>query len=165
MDPLHPLPGLSGRAGESRPDDRALRDAEEILTRAQEDDAAAAVARARYRTHRMPSLPHDERIRPLLAPRERVLAVRDSARAERRQPSPGTHPIGGLTGSLYVTSCRLILVGRITLAYDLETIDEAVLSGERLLLVFRDGQGLTLEVAQPRLLRVELSAARTAARV
>ena len=39
-----------------------------------------------------------------------------------------------------------------------------MLSGEQLMLLLRDGQGLTLEVPQPRLLRVELAAARATAK-
>lgn len=39
-----------------------------------------------------------------------------------------------------------------------------MLSGEQLLLVMRGGQGAALSVAQPRLLRVEIAAARALAR-
>jgi hypothetical protein len=38
-----------------------------------------------------------------------------------------------------------------------------MLAGERLLIVMRDGEGVSLGVAQPRLLRVEIAAARVAA--
>jgi hypothetical protein len=50
------------------------------------------------------------------------------------------------------------------LAIALEEIEEVGLSGERLLLVLRDGKGVWLEAPQPRLLRVEIAAARAAAR-
>jgi hypothetical protein len=66
----------------------------------------------------------------------------------------------GLGGDLYVTSSRLALVGRTTLTYDLDAIRDAVVSGERLLLTLRDGAGVIVYVAQPRLLRVEIGAAR-----
>jgi hypothetical protein len=148
----------------------ALRDAAAILARADEDEAAADAARARYRTRPLTTLPPDDSIGPLLVPGERVVAVRSSALLERRQPAPGAqptagaHPPAGLAGRLYVTSRRLLLVGRLTLSYELQAVEEAMLSGERLLLLLRDGQGLTLEAAQPRLLRVEIAAARAAAR-
>lgn len=128
------------------------------------DETAADAARAHYRTQPLPTLVPDDCIGPRLVVGERVVAVRQSALLERRQPTPGAHPPAGIEGRLYLTSRRLVLVGRPTLSYELEAIQEALLSGERLLLLLRDGQGLTLEVAQPRLLRVEIAAARTAAR-
>jgi hypothetical protein len=39
-----------------------------------------------------------------------------------------------------------------------------MLSGERLLLVLRDGRGASIDVSQPRLLRVEIAAARASGR-
>ena len=48
---------------------------------------------------------------------------------------------------------------------DLSEIDDVVLSGERLLLVLRGGQGVSIDAPQPRLLRVEIAAARAAAPV
>ena len=83
---------------------------------------------------------------------------------DRRQPVLGSDVPCGLAGDLYVTSRRLVLVGRYTLSFDLADIEEAMLSGERLLFVLRDGQGASLDVDRPRLLRVELAAARAAAR-
>lgn len=163
MVPLRtPGPSSGGLTGT---DEHALRDSEDHLARAAADEAAADRARARYRTHPLPSLPPDDQVGPLLASGERVLAVRRSALVDRRQPTPGEQASPGLAGCLYVTSRRLILVGRLTLAYELEVIEEAGLSGERLLLVLRDGHGLAIDVAQPRLLRVELSAARAAAKI
>lgn len=164
MDPLDPS-ATSSAGGDACDKRRAQRDEEAVLARAAADEMAAAAARARYRNEAMPSLPPDDRIGPLLGPDERVVAVRASARLERRQPAPGMRAPLGLAGALYVTSRRLVLVGRLTLAYELEAIEEAVLSDERLLLVLHDGRGLTLEVAQPRLLRVELWAARPMATV
>lgn len=140
-----------------------VRDAGEILARALVDEAAADLARARYRTEPMAALPPDEQISPLLVPGERVVAIRRSALLERRQPMPGARATCGLAGTLYVTSRRLVLVGLASLSFGLGAIQEVILSGDRLLVVLRDGQGLTLEVRQSRLLRVELAAARAAA--
>jgi hypothetical protein len=142
----------------------ALRDATEILARADADEAAAGEARERYRRQPMAALEPDARIGPLLAPGEQVVAVRRSAVLNRRQALPGSDAPTGLGGDLYVTSRRLVLVGRLTLSFALADIEEAMLSGERLLLVMRDGQGASLDVGRPRLLRVEIAAARASAR-
>jgi hypothetical protein len=142
----------------------ALRDAAQILADAEVDEAASDQARERYRTQPMATLEPDPRIAPLLAPGERVVAVRRSAVLDRRQPVLGSDAPTGLTGDLYLTSRRLVLVGRYTLSFDLEAIEEAMLSGEQLLLVMRDGEGASLGVTQPRLMRVEIAATRLAAR-
>jgi hypothetical protein len=47
---------------------------------------------------------------------------------------------------------------------DLEDIEEAVISGDQLLLVLGRGIGLSLTLAQPRLLRVQVAAARSVTR-
>jgi hypothetical protein len=90
--------------------------------------------------------------------------VRRAALLDRRQPQAGSDAPSGLAGDLYLTSRRLVLVGRLTLSFELDEIEEAMLAGERLLLVLRDGQGASVAVAQPRLLRVEIAAARAAVR-
>jgi hypothetical protein len=141
----------------------ALRDATQILARAQADEAAADEARERYRTQPHAKLEPDARIAPLLAAGEHVVAVRRSALLDRREPAVGSDVATGLAGDLYLTSRRLVLVGRLTLSFHLDEIEEAMLSGERLLLVMPGGQGASLDVAQPRLLRVEIAAARVAA--
>jgi hypothetical protein len=140
----------------------ALRDAAEILARALADEAAAHEARESYRTQPIAALEPDARIGPLLAPGEQVLAKRGSAFVDRRQPAPGSSEPSGLAGDLYLTSRRLVLVGPHPLAFDLGEIEEAMLSGDQLLLVMRGGQGAALSVAQPRLLRVDIAAARQA---
>jgi hypothetical protein len=68
-------------------------------------------------------------------------------------------PVPG--GDLYLTSSRLVLVGRTALEYDLDSISEAVVSSERLLITLVDGAGITLAVDRPRLLQVEIRVART----
>ena len=145
-------------------DEPALRDAAEILARAAADEAAADAARERYRTGPLPTLAPDARVAPLLGSDECVVAVRRSALFDRRQPVLGSDVPSGLGGDLYLTTRRLILTGRLTLAFELDEIEDAMLSGERLLLVMKGGQGLSLDVAGPRLLRVEIAAARASAR-
>jgi hypothetical protein len=142
----------------------AIRDASAILARAGADEAAADLARERYRTQPMPALEPDDRIGPLLGADERVIAVRRSVQLDRRQPIPGWDVPLGLAGDLYLTSRRLVLVGRMTLDFNLEDIEEIGLSGGRLLLALRDGLGVSLDLEQPRMLRVEIATARAFAR-
>jgi hypothetical protein len=152
-------------AGEATEDESAaLRDAGSIVARADTDEAVASEARLRYRAEGIPPLQPDEAIRPLLGEDERPLAIRRSAALDRREPPLSPYPAAGIAGDLYVTSRRLILVGRRTLTFDLVDIADVVISGERLFLVMRDGSGVTLDVGQPRLLRVQVAAAREAAR-
>ena len=131
----------------------------ERLPRAAADETAADAARARYRTDTMPTLPADEFIAPVLEHGERVVAIHPSALLDRRQPALNPHA-DGVAGALYVTSRRLVLAGRPTLSLDLGEVEEAVLSGQRVLLVLSNGEGVTLAVEKPRLLRAEIAAAR-----
>jgi hypothetical protein len=128
------------------------------------DQAAADEARVRFRRGEMPALTPDDRIRPLLDRGERLLALRHHALLDRREPSPGGRLTTGVAWGLYLTSRRLVLAGRPTLSVELETIEDAVLSGERVLLVLRDGHGVALESEQPRLLLAEIASARAAVR-
>ena len=166
MERAHPPSEIPGNAGAAGGDAVApgLRDAAEIVARADADESAADAARERYRTRNMPAIDADARIAPLLGVDERVLAVRRSVALDRRQPVLGSDLPSGVAGDLYLTSRRLVLAGRVTLSFALEEIEQAMLSGERLLLVLRGGQGLSIDAAQPRLLRVEIAAARAAAR-
>ena len=142
----------------------AVRDATAILARTKADTVAADLARQTYRTHPMPTLKPDAQVAPLLGRDERVVAVRHSVQLDRRQPEASTGTPLHLAGELYLTSRRLVLIGRTTLEYDLADIEEAGLSGERLFLLLRDGRGISLDVEGPRLLRVEIATARALAR-
>lgn len=153
----------SERSPRAVSDAAALRDAREIVERARADEAAADRARQGYGDGPMPELEPDEGIARLLGPGERSLAVRRSAAVDRRQPAPPPEPIG-LAGDLYLTSSRLLLVGRRVLAVELAEVEDVVLAGERLLLVLGKGAGMSLDVDQPRLLRVQIAAARAEAR-
>lgn len=127
------------------------------------DQAAADEARVRYRRRSVEWLDPDERIGPVLEPAERLLAVRRSAVVYRPETlgSVGTPPV---VVDLYVTSRRLVLAGPEMVFFDIAALDEAVVSHERLFIVLRGGVGLVLEVEQPRLLRVQIAAARSALR-
>ena len=126
------------------------------------DERAATEARERYRDEPMAPIDASGPIADVLGPAEFLLTVRIDARYDRRaEPDPGSR---GLVGDLYLTSSRLILLGRCALTYGLEEIEEIDLSGDRLRLVMGPGTGLSLDVDQPRLLRVEIAAARELAR-
>lgn len=142
----------------------AVRDAAAILARAEADDAAAEEARDRYSTQRVPTLEPDARIAPLLASDELVLAVRHGAAFDRRQSDRSSDAPLGLSGDLYVTSLRIVLIGRVTLSLGIQDIEEIGVSGERLILILRDGSSVAVQTGQPRLLRVEIGAARAQVR-
>ncbi len=147
-----------------RVDAPAVRDAAAILARAAADEAAAAEARDRYRTQRMQELEPDARIAPLLVPGEHLLAVHRSVMLDRYPSRSGPDDPMGVGGDLYLTAWRLVLLGRVALSLDLDAIEEVGLSGERLLLVMRNAPSLSIDVAEPRLLRVEIGSARADAR-
>jgi hypothetical protein len=149
---------------DKRADAPSVRDAAEILARATADEAAAGQARARYRTQRMPVLEPDARIAPMLASDEHVLAVRRSVMLDRHPSRSWPDLPAGVGGDLYLTGRRLLFLGRVSQAFDLDEIEEVGLSGEHLLLVLRTGSSVALDVAGPRLLRVEIGSARAAAR-
>ncbi|HET7686176.1 MAG TPA: hypothetical protein VFM19_07235, partial [Candidatus Limnocylindria bacterium] len=72
----------------------------------------------------------------------------------------GRDGMPGYGGTLYLTGTHLVLAGQVTMSIPLGDITETALAGERLLLTLRNGEGLTLDVGQPRLLRAELAAVR-----
>ncbi|MHB8959719.1 MAG: hypothetical protein ACYDAN_08840 [Candidatus Limnocylindrales bacterium] len=160
----------SHAAPDGGPDDAmaagpAVRDAAAILARAAADDTAANEARKRYRTQRMATLEPDARIAPQLGSDELVLAVRHGAVLDARGSIPGSDAPFGVAGDLYLTSLRIVVVGRAILSFDLRTIEEIGVSGERLILILRDGSSVSVQTGQPRLLRVEIGTALAGARV
>jgi hypothetical protein len=136
-----------------------LRDAQVVGARVSADEAAADVERARLSTEPLRGLPGGIELDLPLGAGEVVHAVRHAAILEARG---GTQQEGG---TLYLTSHRLVHIGTQTREVDLQAITEIGVSLERLLLVgLADGSDLAVEVDQPRLLRVQLAAARAAAR-
>lgn len=59
---------------------------------------------------------------------------------------------------MYLTSRRIIHLGQVIVTVQLTDIVETSLAGERLLLTLRDGEGFTLDLDRPRLLRAEMAA-------
>jgi hypothetical protein len=90
---------------------------------------------------------------------ELVHAIRYAALLEEGE---NAMPTGG---SLYLTSRRLVHVGNASREIGLDDIEESAVALERLLLLdLTDGSDLAIEVDQPRLLRVQLAAARASVR-
>ena len=152
-------PGGGAPTGETAADGEALRDAEAIADRVAADEDAATKARERFQSEPMPALQPDRTVAALLRPGEVLLAVRRAALLN--QPA-GTDAasLPGYGGRLYLTSARLLHVGQLTASIALSDIQEVSLAGEQLLLTLAEGEGLKLRVEQPRLLRVQISAAR-----
>ncbi len=127
---------------------------------AQMDEEEASEARRRYRSEGIEPLEPDARIGPLLAPGEVVFAHHRVVALARRQRSKEIVPSAQMRGHLYVTSARLVHVGPSVLTIDLDDIEDAALAGELVLLIVRGGVGITLDSDRPRLLRVQMAAAR-----
>lgn len=140
--------------------DAALRDAAAIAARVAADEAAADAERTRLRSESLPVLEIVDHRRPPLEQNEVLHAIRATALLER---APAPLPRGG---TLYLTSHRLLHVGTEEMAaIPLVAIVDIAVALERLLLIgLADGSDLAIEVDQPRLLRVQLAAARAAAR-
>lgn len=129
---------------------------------AETDDAAASEARARFRSFGLEPVVADDQIRSLLDANEQVLAVRHSVGVDRRLGSSRASAIDSIRCDLYVTTARLVLIGQEVISFDLEQVEDSALAGESVLLLLHDGVGIVLDADRPRLLRVQIAAARTA---
>ena len=81
---------------------------------------------------------------------------------ERR--AGGRDPTGRLRGDLYLTTNRLVCLGRVPIDLPLAEIREAVVPAGTVRLVVGDGRGVEIRTVDPDVLRVEIAAAREAAR-
>jgi hypothetical protein len=135
------------RAGEARADD---------------DAASADVTRRLLRSEGVLPIEPDDRIASMLVAGEQVVAVRRGVSLERRKLQ--RDPDEMLSGDLYVTTRRLVYLGREPLEYALGDIREAVIATGALRLVVGEGLGVEIRVPDPCLLRVELGAVREAER-
>lgn len=126
------------------------------------DEEAASNARRRYRRYGIEPISPDPCIGALIAPAEHVLASHQWVALDHRQMSAGAAASTPVRGDLYVTTARLVHVGRQVVTVELDDIEDAAIVGDRLLLVTRGGIGITLETDRPQLLRVQLAAARAA---
>jgi hypothetical protein len=166
LDPLRPEPARLDPVSEAAlttDEGAALRDALTIAARIAEDETQAHEARLRYQAEGLPQVEADERLSALSRTDETAHAIHTSAVLERGSPNgDGANLVGG---TLYVTSQRVIHVAEETTEVGLGEIEEMAIALERLLLIrLRDGLDLALDVAHPRLLRVQIAAAMAAAR-
>ena len=157
MDRPSDLKPLDTVSGDNALGDHALGDDASV------DSASAADARRRLREQGIVAIEPDERIGVMLAPGERVVAVRRAISVERRKDV--RDPELALHGDLYVTTSRLVCLGQVPLDVPLVEIREAVVAAGALRLVVGDGRGLEIRTGDPYLLRVEISAVREAARM
>jgi hypothetical protein len=151
--------GDSGATYPAAPDAAALRDAAAIAQRVHADEQAADAERARLVDGELPDLRAQVDGELQLTDDELVHAIRHAALLEEGE---NAMPTGG---SLYLTSRRLVHLGEASREIGLDDIEESAVALERLLLLdLTDGSDLAIEVDQPRLLRVQLAAARANAR-
>jgi hypothetical protein len=122
-----------------------------------EDEALASAARVRYRADGIVGIEPDLAIRAVLDPDEQLLAVREVATVG----SVSTPRERALFGRLAITTKRLLVLDgqSVTLAR-LEELDDVTIATNRLLVMLTTGVSFIIDTAQPRLLRVELAAAR-----
>lgn len=145
----------------STDDAAAMRDAEAVVDRVAQDEEAAARMRERLLTAPIPAIEPDPEIAAVLEPGELVLAVRRGTILNPpATPEPASLP--GYGGTLYLTSARLVHIGQVTVSIWLTDLEDVTLAGEQLLFTLAHGEGVSLRVDEPRVLRVVLSAARQA---
>jgi hypothetical protein len=166
LDPLRlepERPDLSSGAAPTTDESPALRDALSVAARISEDETRADEARLRYQAEGLPQLEVDDRLAPMRREDESLHAIHPGAMLEHRSSGDsGAHLVGG---TLYVTSQRLVHVAEEPTEVALGDVEEMAIALERLLLIRLRGElDLAIDVAHPRLLRVQIAAAKAAAR-
>lgn len=155
------VPGAEERSGP------ALHDARGVLARIAADEAQADSARASYERDGLPSIAPDGAMGLQLGDDERLHVMRASALLNRHDGNGHANGVADAVtdgaGTLYLTSHRLVHIGQAAFSVLLESLDEISIAGERLLLTLTSGEGLSIDVAGPRLLRVQIGMARKAA--
>ena len=116
-------------------------------TCASADETSADDARRRLREQGIVAVEPDARIGVMLAPGERVVAVRRAVSIERRKDT--RDPEAGLLGDLYVTTSRLVYLGSVPVEVPLLEIREAVAAAGALRLVVGDGRGVEIRTGDP----------------
>ena len=153
----------SRRAAARTVRDEAVVPAAAAMERAELDEQAAAEARARYRNNGIAPMQAVPDVVAHLHADEELLAMRPTSQLEdcgSRDRDDGATTVG----SLYLTSRRILQLGRARTSIELRSIDELALAGDRLLLTLRDGRGFALDLPEPRLFRVQVAAALRASR-
>jgi hypothetical protein len=147
-------PAVGRLTGASTEEGPALRDATAAAARAEADEREALAARERLRDEPLGSREPDAEVKRHLGPGEVVHDLRYSAILR----PPGDRALG-YGGTLYLTSHRLIHIGQVTVNVQLSDIVETALAGERILITLRNGEGLSVDLDRPRVLRTEIAAA------
>lgn len=166
LDPLRPepvRPDPTSGAALTTDEGPALRDARSIAARIADDEMQANEARQRYQSDGLPQLDADGRLAPMRRDDETLHAIHPGAMLEHGSSgNNGAHLIGG---TLYLTSQRLVHLAEETTEVPLGDVEEMAIALERLLLIRLRGElDLAIDVAHPRLLRVQIAAAKAAAR-
>lgn len=137
----------------------ALRDTQALFARIEADVVAAAATRTAFEHGGLPALAAEGAIAAELRDGELLHAVRADALLNRQDGG-----LPGYAGTLYLTSRRLVHIGQTTFSVALNALSEISVAGERLLmLALAGGEGISIEVTGPRLLRVEIGRARHSA--
>jgi hypothetical protein len=129
-----------------------------MRTDSEADRTEAEAARSRYRAVGVIPISPDPGIVGALDDGEWLVARRPSVRIDRRHHGDALPPCG----DLYVTSDRVLLVGQGSLSIPLDDIEDAAPLRGALVLFLRGGAAVTVETDRPRLLRVQIAAARVA---
>ena len=126
---------------------------------ADEIECDGEIARAAHRRSRLAVSPVPRPDWPAegwLEPDEQLLA-RSPASVDRRITAARDRPP---SGTLYVTSKRLVLTGVTPMWIALGEIQEAAIVGGKLVLLLPDGIGVTITCERPQHLRAQIAAAR-----
>ena len=126
------------------------------------DEASASEARRRLRADGIIAIEPDQLIAPLLAPGEKVVAIRRAVSLERLLDFEASGE--GVRGDLYVTTSRIVHMGKVSVEVPLPAIKEAVVAEGAVRLIVEDGRGVDIHTNDPSVLRVEIAAVREAVR-
>jgi hypothetical protein len=130
--------------------------AEHRLEPDDEDEALAAAARLHYRSGARSTVTSSDDVRAALRADEQLIAIRATASID-----PGPRGGHAQSGQLAITNERLVLIDQpaVTLA-SFDQIEDVTLATDRVLVVLTTGGGFAIQSCHPRLLRVQLAAAR-----
>ncbi len=126
------------------------------------DEEAARQARELYRDTGIPPLAPDRDVEPYLADGEVLLGVRPEAVLGRL--GEAGQGVVRAEGRLFVTDRRLLHLGAEAVSILLADVRELAISEDRILVTLAGSRGMTIDVPDPRHLRVLIAAARSAAR-
>ena len=125
------------------------------------DDAAAArAARSCYAEHGLRCVEPDAALGPLLLTSERVVAASRGVVVHARFEPGSAEGHRCDPGDLYVTTRRIVLVGQRASCLALDTIRDAVVANDRLVLILDGGRAVAVETPRPQLLRAHIAIAR-----